>query len=67
MIKRTYKHAMTGDPVTITYVRAVPYLIEWHVDQKTPSTASLWILHDGSVVQIPDDAWEKLGVIYVDS
>lgn len=42
------------------------YYVEWYKDYP-PGTSHRYRLEDGSIVQIPDNAWEILGIKKYDS
>lgn len=66
---RRYKDTQGKDRV-IVFERKLGYLVPSHKDEhgrSTTSTASIWKLEDGSLVQIPDNVWEYQKISYVDS
>ena len=64
MTKRTYTD-VNGMVQTITRVGS-GYYVAWS-DEALKSPSTRWRMEDGSVVQIPDNAWETLNIKYEDS
>ena len=66
---RRYKDPQ-GKDRTIVFERKVGYLVPSYKDdtgRATTTTATIWKLEDGSLVQIPDNVWEYKKIEYVDS
>lgn len=62
---RTYIDINTGELRKLELLRPVEGFIKWH-KLHYMTTASLWKVEDGTIVQVPDNAWNVLGIPYKD-
>ena len=61
---RSYK-SVKGKDMKLTFIRSIGRQIQWSKDHPY-GVGEIWQMEDKSIVQIPNNCWDCLGIKYED-